>query len=233
MNWILVPIRNGLHLTKAAHRTFVAQDIPTAVCYIDNGSTDGSAQWLGSLPNVAVFFNAPPRGVAASWNQGLSWLFANGHKQVLVANNDVELRPDTYSTLLQEDAPFVTAVGVGDREMLLPEHKRGVRPHPDFSAYLIRRDCWDKVGPFDENFKGAYAEDADYHLRMHRAGIKAYCIGLPFYHVACGTIKSATKEEGEAISQLAEANRAYFREKYGFDVGSEEYYAEFGHEAPD
>lgn len=203
---------------------------------------------------VSVF---PQHGVANAWNQALSWLFgARGAQRVLVMNQDAWIRPDTYRWLcayardpvVSTGGPgFVTAVGVKEREQLgYPEITGGgagrwpdpdpvaVRPHPDFSCYVITAKCWKKVGPFDEGFRGAYCEDSDYHCRMHKAGVSAISIGLPFLHIGGGaqTLKQATPWEAVAIQKQAELNRRYFVGKWGFEVGSKEYYDFFGSSAP-
>jgi GT2 family glycosyltransferase len=78
-----------------------------------------------------------------------------------------------------------------------------------------------------------YASDADYHVRMHQAGIVAYTCGIPFYHYASGTLKSASAGERAAINRQADKDRDRFKSKWGCAVGSPEYYALFGHGAPD
>lgn len=238
MNPILVPLRNGLALTRAAHKTFLTQDVEGGVdlLYIDNNSSDGTAQFLAAT-GARVATNRIGKSVAASWNQGLSWFFGRSESHVLVVNNDVELLPQTYRCLVESGHLFVTAVGSADRMKLqtcnpVPDPAM-IRPHPDFSCFLMRREVWERVGPFNEAYVGAYGEDSEYHLRMHRAGIRAVAIELPFYHVACGTLKNATEAEAARIAAKADANRARFMQQYGVAVGSAEYYALFGHGAPD
>lgn len=102
-----------------------------------------------------------------------------------------------------------------------------MRPHPDFSCFLIRRECWERVGQFDERIN-AYCGDGDYHLRMHRAGVHAYCLPIPFTHIASGTAKAASPELVVELAREADEDRATFKQKWGFTVGSEEYYACFG-----
>jgi len=106
------------------------------------------------------------------------------------------------------------------------------RPHPDFSCFLIRKACYEQVGPFDEGFDGAYCEDSDYHVRMMQAGITAEALELPFWHLGAGSIKSDLSE-ATPIQQAADRNRKRFKEKYSVDVGSPQYYALFGHGAPE
>jgi hypothetical protein len=237
VNPILIPLRNGLALTKAAHATFCAQDIgPVSILYIDNRSMDGTTQWLASLTGVHTIHNSQPKSVASSWNQGLRWWFSQGAEWVLVVNNDVLLRPDTYRHLVAAGGQFVTAVGTRDLKKIEPPYVApsytDVRRHPDYSCALIRREAWQKMGQFDESYQGAYAEDAESHLALHRLGIDAYCLELPFWHLGAGTIKNASPLEAAEIHRQADANRALFRERHGVEVGSDEYYALFGSGRP-
>lgn len=239
MNWILCPIRNGREMTRAALRTFLAQDIgDVGVLFIANAPDDGTLEMLSAYfdPRVHVSYRNPPLGVAASWNAGLKWIWAQGAQYALVVNNDVELHPQTYRLLVEDGGPFVTAVGVKERakyEAWCGTPVEPKRPHPDFSAYLIRREVWDKVGKFDEDYEGAYAEDSAYHLRMHRAEIHAYCLDLPFLHHACGTIKNASPQEATVIQERANRNRERFKAQHGVEVGSPEYYKLFNSTAPE
>jgi hypothetical protein len=176
-------------------------------------------------------------------------VFLKKSEYVLVVNNDIELRPDTYRHLVADGGGFVTAVGTNDPEKIKPpmkyEHKlaniRGPyldpdpskkRPHPDFSCFLIRKEVFEEVGPFDERFEGAYCEDSDYHVRMHRAAITAYALELPFLHHGAQTVKNADPGDQKRIQIQADKNRALFKQIYGFGVGSPEYYASFGTGAP-
>jgi GT2 family glycosyltransferase len=231
MNPVLMLCRNSLELTKNAIRTVLEQDIPVALYVIDNDSTDGTAEFI--LENrIKGWRMTPAKGVSASWNFGLDYFFNTAMcRQVLVINNDVELRPDTYKELIFDGGPFVTAVSVGDPKQLEWDGRIRKRPHPDFSCFLIRKQVWQKVGPFDESML-LYASDGDYHLRMHNAGIEACTIGIPFYHYASGTLKNATEEERRAIEKQANADRDTFHKKWGVSIGSVEYYALFESSTP-
>lgn len=250
-SWIAAVAHNNLDLTEAAIESFLAQDIGSVrVLVVNNESTDNTAPWLvyahrqWSVESIHIY---PQQGVAHAWNRALEYLFGPRVEadRVLVCNNDVRLRSDAYTMLDRESAPFVTGVGTDDEgELGVPIRLRlsdrfssnsefvvdcERRPHPDFSCFLIRRDCYSLVGPFDENYRIAFAEDADYHVRMSLQHICAYCIDLPFYHVGGGsqTIKRATDIEAQLISEQAERNRQYFERKWGFEVASPEYYEFF------
>ena len=159
----------------------------------------------------------------------MKFWFSRDAEHCLVVNNDVLLRPDTYRLLLTHGGPFVTAVGNDDPECVKSLDPPVVPPrkHPDFSCYLIRTDVWDKVGPYNEDYAGGYCEDAEYHIRMHKAGIDAICIDTPFYHLGAGTVKCSDQEEQGAIHAAAHANRVRFEKDYGVVVGTPEYYKLF------
>ena len=64
--------------------------------------------------------------------------------------------------------------------------------HPNFAAFLLSRECWERVGPFDEKFYPAYFEDNDYHYRIQLEGWRA--ITHPpamFYHYGSRTQNEA------------------------------------------
>jgi len=112
-NWILCVVRNGLSLTREAVRSFRDQSIPTRVLLVDNGSTDETPRWAqsGDLDYVRI----QPSSVSDSWNFGLDYLFGNKKaSRVLVVNNDVYLRSDTYELLAFSGHGFCTAVGRED-----------------------------------------------------------------------------------------------------------------------
>ena len=106
---------------------------------------------------------------------------------------------------------------------------RADREHPDFSCYVMRRDCWDVLGPFDEGCRSGYVEDALAHVRAWLKGIHMTCIGIPFLHYASGTIKSNPKD-APAINSQAHENRERFRRMYGCLPGTAQYEALFSEE---
>lgn len=232
MNWIVMPIYNQRALTRDAIASCLAQDIAAGVqvlCVIDRGD-DGVAHWLRAQGKSVQVVEAPGCGVSKAWNLALSHVFENiGAGHALVVNSDVRLRPDTYRRLVDDGGLFVTCVGTSSGAKFPggdPDPKR-VRPHPDFSCFLIRRECWRDVGAFDANMR-IYCSDGDYHLRLNHAAIRAYCLDLPFWHYASGTLKQTDPDDRERILKIAQQDREAFRNKWGFEMGGTEYYAAFG-----
>lgn len=220
-NWIVCIAHNGLHLTRAAVASFLKQDIPVQVLVIDNGSTDGTTEWLHSQPVYTIHYKQA-KSVAECWNRAIR-LCLKEDDHVLVCNNDVELRPDTYRLLMENGGSFVTAIEVFDKKQMDAVDVTRQGPHPDFSCFLIRKECWQKFCGFDEGMKIAYVEDCDAHVRLHRLGIPAISIYVPFYHAKSSTVKQADPEEAQRICEQADRNRERFYEKYGVRVGTPEY----------
>lgn len=230
VNPVVMLCRNALQLTKNAVRSVMEQDIPIQLHVVDNDSQDGTTEWLQMFVHHLETFR-PAQGVSSGWNFALEGIFRKSD-HALVVNNDVVLRPDTYKALLNDGGEFVTAVSVDNLVGIKGTWAKAPRPHPDFSCFLIRKSVWEKIGAFDESMR-LYASDADYHVRMHQAGIEAYTIGVPFYHYASGTLKSASPGEKASISEQADRDRYTFELKWGCKVGSKQYYELFGHGAPD
>ena len=238
MNPILILTHNGLEMTKRCVESANNQDIETDVFVFDNGSTDGTVEWgnLASLNwtfehrgTLREFWKSDDNaGVSRGWNVLLTYLFKmNRVDHVLVLNNDTFIPPWFYSSLLSYDGPFISGVSVDNMDVIAnPEPRKGLAPCPDFSAWLMRRECWDKVGKFDEN-QVLYCSDLDYHIRAHRAGVRLMNAGVPFYHERSSTLRNANPKERRIIEMQADADRLVFFEKYGFHTWSPEYAAQF------
>ncbi len=226
MNPVLMLTHNNLELTKLASASVMAQDIRVDLLAVDNGSTDGTQNWLPdnsvarSEYNFNCWRNQDNIGVSAAWNWGLNYYFQipflNGsNDHVLVINNDVILPPWFYRQLLEYDKPFISGVSVDKMEQIAePAPFGSIHPHPDFSAFLIKREVWEKVGPFDEAMKH-YASDNDFHVRAHKAGIPLWKANVPFYHERSSTLRLASPEERAEIEAQANRDRAVFQQKYG------------------
>jgi GT2 family glycosyltransferase len=231
MNPILVLTHNNLEYTKRCVASALNQDIDTWVQAIDNDSSDGSYEWLKGSTLGALQFS-PQIGVSAGWNVGLNNLFHNeGAEHVLVIGNDTVLPKFFYRELLSYNLPFVTGVAVDDVEqsLILPDRSDPV-PNPDFSAFLIRRDCWEKVGPFDERLWG-WCSDNDFHVRAHRLGIPLWKANVRYFHVRSRTIELAPTREKRALEMQADADRLTFYEIWKAHVGSPQYRELFSPEA--
>ena len=236
MNPVLILTRNCLELTKRCVESLRNQDVPVKIHIYDNESSDGTKNWLNEIwhdddTDIIDQSSGVDLGVSAGWNFCLDNIFLTGDQwdvgwkadHVLVVNNDTYLPPWFYSSLLSYDVPFVTGVSCDSMDGIrAPEPRKELRECPDFSAFLIRRDCWEKVGRFDESMVH-YASDMDYHIRAHRLGVPLMNAGVNFYHERSSTIKKSSPQERRAIEAQADRDRAAFRTKYGFGANDPQY----------
>lgn len=236
MNPVLILTHNCLQLTKKCVASVRAQDVDTDVTVIDNSSTDGTVEWLKESAiaspsfNLNYVTNLSNRGVSEPWNEGLHYYFSEPFfcDHVLCLNNDTFLPPWFYKELLSYDVPFVTGFPVDTMFEIGPLSARpqtGLTPYPCFSAFLIHRSAWEKIGPFNATMK-LYASDCDYHVRAHRLGIPLVKSSTPFYHEPSSTVRNSSPEEQEEFHRQANADRAVFRSLYGCVPGEEPAYSE-------
>jgi GT2 family glycosyltransferase len=194
------------------------------VVVIDNGSDDGTAEWLAAQPDLRVIRNAQNVGFAAACNQGIQ---ASKSPLVAVLNDDTQPEPQWLeslvsamrmgegqrvgacaSLLLFADQPnVVQSAGIAvDRAAIAWDRLRGYpadaavvqRAGEVFGASagaaLYRRAMLDEVGLFDERFF-AYLEDVDLAWRAQRAGWR--CLYVPAARALHRT--SATSGEGSVM----------------------------------
>ncbi len=84
---------------------------------------------------------------------------------------------------------------------------------------LYKRDAFDKVGYTDVNFFPAYYIDNDYAMRLVASNIKCCTLtNARFFHFWSRTIHQGS---GGSTPKYFEANRRYYKMKWGGDVGHE------------
>ena len=226
MHPVLILTRNNLELTKRAIESFFSQRLRNVSLWVhDNASTDGTREWL-QMSEINTYFAETNEGVSGPWNRGLRFFFEScrtPYEHVCVINNDVFLPEWFLGELISYDVPFVTGVAVDDMEAIRkPAERMPLSPNPDFSAFLIRREAWEKIGPFNERFY-SYSGDQDYHVRGHRLGVGMWKANVPYFHQRSSTLNNASPQEQAVIRAQADADRATFKAIYGVSAGGPEY----------
>ncbi len=189
---------------------------------VDNGSTDGTVEYIKSMPDIKLIQNTENKGFSAGNNQGIE--IAQG-EYIGFLNNDILLYPNWFEACKRvfenEKAGFVS-----------PRH---INPHYDntnpkkyikyfqgfhydkpyeksfdecvFSCVITNREVLNKIGVFDENFFPAFFEDNDLKYRAIEAGYGIYVTNeAGFFHF--GSVTSVKH------SANMEKNRAYYYSKH-------------------
>jgi len=239
---VVVVTFNNLALTRACLASVLERtEWPHfEVIVVDNGSTDGTPDYLRDLAaadgRVRVILNGHNRGFAAANNQGLA--LAEGEYLVLLNNDTVVVR-GWLRGLIRHLAshpqwglvgPVTNWIGneaqipVGYRTLEeLPawaarhcrENAGKYFPIPVLAMFCVamRRETFRLVGELDERFGAGMFEDDDYALRVRQAGLEVVCVEDVFVHHE-GRAAFRRMDEA-AYRQLFETNRRSFEEKWG------------------
>jgi GT2 family glycosyltransferase len=198
---VVVPLYNCLALTQAmiaSFRATVPPEISYEIILVDDGSTDGTRDWLFTLQApFRVVLNERNLGYAGANNRGAA--IATGQLLVLL-NNDLVLTPGWLEPMLaalrrlgaragvigniQRDASTraVDHSGIFINLKAKPEHDHALPPRwwrwirrtrnvaaVTGACALIERTLWRQLGGFDEGFSNG-GEDVDLCFRAHAAG---------------------------------------------------------------
>lgn len=233
---IIIPNYNGLTFLKPCLTALERQRYKRFdILVVDNGSKDGSAEWLKSQKVPAIFLDRNT-GFSGAVNKGIE---ASRTPYVLLLNNDTEAEPEFVGELVKSISRSKKIFAVSSK-MIQLHHKdliddagdmycvlgwafqRGVgqsskgfnRPKEVFSACagaaIYRREVFDIIGYFDEKHF-AYLEDIDICYRAKIFGYHIlYCPFAVVYHVGSGT--SGSKYNGFKV-KLAARNNIYLNYK--------------------
>ncbi len=230
---MIVPVWNQLELTKRmleSVRRFV--QLPYKIVFVDNGSTDGTREWLEQIQKsnphiIEVIRNHTNTGFAHATNQGLSK--AQGH--VLLLNNDVEfLRLGTLESMLTvlEADDNLGAIGPTTDMCMGPQNVNANKSYPELHkarfligfCMLIKENVWKQVGKLDEGFNNAGQDDLDYSIRIRQAGFGMVVLRSVFLHHMGGASQPGGHGGGD-FAQKEEAGRQVLIQKWGEDVVNE------------
>lgn len=233
---IIIPNYNGLQFMEPCLEALKRQDCQDFdVLVVDNGSSDGSAEWLKAqeIPSLLLPRNT---GFSGAVNAGIR---ESSTPYVILLNNDTKAEPSYVGQLLKAigSSPRIFSVSPKMVQMQDPAviddagdmysvmgwaYQRGVgqeaarydKPCHVFSACagaaIYRRDIFEEIGYFDEQHF-AYLEDIDVGYRAKIAGYyNRYCPEAVVAHVGSGT--SGSRYNSFKV-RLAARNNVYLNYK--------------------
>ncbi len=204
---------------------------------VDNGSTDGTVEYLRAMADVRLITNGTNRGFPAAANQGMA--VAVG-RQVMLLNNDVVVTTGWLGRMLRVlRGGSDSKVGlVGPRSNLVSGPQQidvayeNIAELDGFAwdfgkaqngvvvdvsrlvgfCLLISREVIDAIGVLDERFGIGCFDDDDFCLRAVAAGFRAVIAGDAFvHHFGSRTFAGS----GIDFAALMRENHARFLEKWG------------------
>jgi len=237
LSTIIIPTLNNLALTKnclhsirentkAAHRIIV----------VDNGSTDGTRNWLKSQPDILHILNVQNLGFGPAVNEGI---FCADTPSVVILNNDTLVSPNWLTNMLAHFNADPTRGIVGPMSnfvsgpQLIPDANvnslESVNHFADslfsthqgksqdiqrlvFFCALIKKEVIDRIGPLDEHFIIGNFEDDDFCRRAALSGFKcAMAMDTFVYHKGHATFKANNID----LNYLLEKNKQIYLKKWG------------------
>ena len=149
---------------RAIERVWEVSRMPIEVLVVDNGSPEPHPGM-----RARVFRFEENQGVASGWNKGIELARA---PVIAVLNSDCWVEPG-WDEALHEAVTTGRRIGFPYTDHC---DGRGFR-QPDQAGtagwcFMLTRDVFDEVGPFDERFNPAYVEDTDYWHRAWELGIE-------------------------------------------------------------
>jgi hypothetical protein len=228
MNWIIMPFVDlwEEYTRQAAEDCLTQEGVEPRLLLIANDCSDRDIveanRWVLGRRGKALIWNHRPAlpALGSTWNVALRNCWEAGASEALVVNNDVRLHPQTLSLLSRyrgvKDALFVSAVGVTEDQWPTDTEKwSGTRGGPDYSCFLISKECHERF-PFDPEL--TYCNDLDHHRRIMLAGEgeRIFSVNVPYLHYASKTLEEL-KDRGKAkrLAEAADAHRAYYARKWG------------------
>ena len=210
---IIIPNYNGLSFMEPCFESLKEQTVRDfKVLVVDNGSTDGSVEWLKEHRVPSIFLKENT-GFSGAVNTGIR---AADTPYVLLLNNDTRVEPGFVAAMERaiERSPKIFSVSSRMIQMYHPEllddagdmysilgwaYQRGVGRSVNLyqkscrvfsacaGAAIYRRAVFDEIGLFDE-LHFAYLEDIDVGWRAKLYGYdNVYCPDAAVYHVGSGT----------------------------------------------
>lgn len=211
------------------------------ITVFDNASKDGSVEWLEKQGDILFIRSAVNIGFGPACNRAVKATEGTefGSYDVFLLNNDTRLSKD--SVLYLEEALYgsndIGAVGsisnyAGNRQQVdicfdhvgdyIEYGKRNNIPMKNALeervrlsgfALLIRRNVWDEIGGFDEDFAPGYFEDDALSMEILKKGYRLLLVKNSFiYHAGSQSFGKID------YNRLLLDHRELFIKKYGFDI---------------
>ena len=186
-----IPTLNRYDLLKPSLMLYLRDFRAIQIYVIDNGKQGIEYRHH----DIHIFEQEQNMGVAKSWNLLCDKIFEN-HDNALILNDDIYLGKHQYEI----------------KDFLETTKSDFYVTTQDWSAFIIPKKTFERVGQFDEKFYPAYYEDNDYHYRMKLLGMNYNQTPIlnPYLYNA-----SMTTQKNPSLKDGIEKNKQYYRQKWG------------------
>lgn len=177
---VIIPAYNRERLVGEAIDSVLAQEVPLELIVVDDGSTDGTADVIASYGDAVRYVHQDNKGIAGARNTGIA--LARGPYLAFLDSDDVWM-PEKLArqlAVLDRDPEIEAVFGhvVQFYDDAVDEEFR--RRHPIklqnapatlSAALLIRRESFERVGPFNSEVDSGV--DVDWYLRAQEVKLRS------------------------------------------------------------
>lgn len=214
---------NALNYTKLCVDSMVKSGLPLErLVIVDNGSHDGTQEYLQNLPIGGKIFNTQNLGCGVAWNQGALALQA---EWTIIMNNDVIVAPlwiekligaaETLGVKLASPALIEGALDYDFIQFELSSSKRmGLvnRPNQQHAVCLaVHSSVWQEIGYFAAVPKLLGFEDTLFFNEAKKSKIPGALLGASWLHHFGSITQSLIKVERGLSKKAGLGDRYNFK----------------------
>ena len=218
---IIILSYNRKDLTEQCLESINQSDYQGAqIIVVDNGSTDGSLEYLKSIEDKIDIVPLPGNIGVQGYNHAIPLVEGT---YLVTLNNDVIVAGNWLDQLREPflSDPKMALVGARSSPCFLNEAGHGGACDETGEADYVEGSCMmaltaiiRKYGLFDPEFRFAYCEDSDLSLRLRKRGYHIATVNAPVRHLHSQTVP-VVEREGVDVWGCHDINHVKLRSKWG------------------
>jgi GT2 family glycosyltransferase len=210
--YCIVVTYNGMNWIAKCMESLINSSIPLKILIIDNGSVDGTHEFISThYPDVEVINNGQNLGFAKANNIGIKYILNKGADYLFLLNQDARIEKNTIEELIhvfdaRTDAGVVSPIHLNGNNTGLDKgfanyissdntpnivsdlYMGKIQPFYETNfvnaaAWLMNRNCIETVGGFDTSLFYHCGEDNNFCQRVLYHNLKIFiCTTTSIFH---------------------------------------------------
>lgn len=220
---ILIVVHNQLEYIKMCIESIRQETQNYHIFVWDNGSDQDMQDWLAEQKDVVVVRSEENLGFIVPNNELIK---LGNSPYVILLNSDTMVLKDWDKAMIAHLQQNEDLIQVGYMGGILDEEGKGTQSgfgqEVDYISgwcFCIARETYKGFGLFDqENLEFAYAEDADFSLRLTETGKKILALHVGLVHHFGNKTILKVRHKRDCCKSF-ERNHSYIRQRWGHRIG--------------